>query len=267
MKPVLSIVTVCYNSATTIGRTFESVLEQDVDEMEYVVIDGESDDTTMEVIENYRKKFAKKGIEMVVVSEPDGGIYDAMNKGISLSRGEIVGIINSDDYYEPQILKKVLSKFLKKSEVSIIYGFMRYLDRNQEIKIARNNFDYIFSSRNKIENFSGAGHPTCFVKKKLYDDIGVFDINFRTAADLDFLLRAAKSGIKFLAVDFIVTNFSVGGVSNSISDQELAEQKVQILFKNGIISRCSYDSYLSLLKRRKLKMKLKWIIKKFLRSA
>lgn len=261
-EPAISIVTVCYNSAATIGRTFESVLNQDVNDMEYVVIDGASCDNTLEIIEDYRNKFADKDIEMVVVSEPDEGIYDAMNKGIRQCRGKMIGIINSDDYYEPGALALVYSCLGEEPESEIIYGFIRSLDGNKEVCISRYNFEYMYSADNKSGAYNCAGHPTCFVKRSVYEEIGGFDVQFRTAADLDFLMRAALNRNMFHALDSVVTNFSTAGVSNTISDQELAEQKTKILFKNKVIDHDEFSKRSRLLKLRNRKRKIKAFINK-----
>ncbi|MBR6486346.1 MAG: glycosyltransferase, partial [Lachnospiraceae bacterium] len=120
----VSLITVAYNSEATIGRTIESVLAQTVPPKEYLIIDGASKDSTVSVAEGYREAFEKKGISYTIVSEPDNGIYDAMNKGIKRAAGDIIGMINSDDWYEPCAVETVLSTYAKE-EFDLFYADLR----------------------------------------------------------------------------------------------------------------------------------------------
>jgi len=108
----ISIITICFNSEKTIAKTIESILEQDYQNIEYLIIDGASKDGTMKIVNSYKKKFNQKGIEYVISSEKDKGIYDAMNKGVGKASGDVVGILNSDDYYAaPDVLSHVVKAF------------------------------------------------------------------------------------------------------------------------------------------------------------
>lgn len=238
-NPLISIITVCFNSQETISRTLNSILNQTYSPIEYIVIDGASSDDTISIIQKYERRFAERDIKFIWVSEPDQGLYDALNKGINLSSGQIIGIINSDDYYEANAVKSIVEAYRSNADIGIFYGFLRVLQDNKELVIYRYNFDY-FLLNMQSGVMTSAQHPTCFVKKSVYNDIGTFDLAFSIAADYDFLLRAAKNGVKFLALDQIIANFTKGGLSDRMSDYERFEQRYRALFKNGLISEKEY---------------------------
>jgi len=254
---IISLVTVCLNSEETLERTFQSVLNQSLLPAEYIVIDGASTDGTIKIITNYEPIFRAAGVSFLWESEKDKGLYDAMNKGLEKTNGYIIGILNSDDYYEKDTVGLIASACRKNPAAEILYGFMRNLDGGVEVSASRWNYDYMYSRDNKSDICSGAQHPTCFVKKTVYDEIGKFDLSFRTAADFDFLLRAKQQGKKFHAIDAILTNFSLGGLSNRISDAELIDQKSRIMFKNDLIDKTTFD---------KMKKKLKYTKYKALKA-
>lgn len=205
---MFSIITVSYNSAATIRRTIESVLNQDFTNFEYLIIDGASTDDTVKIAEEYAPSFARKGIEYKVSSEPDGGIYDAMNKGISRARGKLVGIINSDDYYEPDALSTVARAYENT-------GFEYYFS---DINLVKTDGTVIVK-RARVDRFPTShhwNHPTCFVPKKVYDELGTF-LNKGIHDDFEFYLRIIRAGKKIVTGDKALANFSMGGVSNDKS--------------------------------------------------
>ena len=218
-----SIITVCYNSEKTIARTFESVLNQTFQDYEYIVVDGASTDGTLDIIKEYEPKFNGR---MRYISEPDSGLYDAMNKGVRMSQGEIIGIINSDDYYEPDALQQVISHFI--SGTDVYYGILRCVDENGEILLQR----YHHSRLGKYP----LQHPASFTCKKTYEKFGLFDLQYRIAADYDLFFRFLRGGAKFVPIDKVLTNFSSGG----ISDITPAYEAFKVRFKYGIISRPRY---------------------------
>ena len=161
----VSIITVCFNSEKTIERTIKSVLEQTYKKLEYIIVDGKSTDKTLEIVEKYRPLF--KG-RMKVISEPDQGIYDAMNKGICNASGELIGIINSDDYYETDTVENVVAA-MKDEDYQILYGMLRVIKENEDTRVI------VMPKHENLENEMLA-HPTCFVTKKVYSDFGIYDI-------------------------------------------------------------------------------------------
>lgn len=205
----ISIITVSYNSAKTIEDTIISVLNQSYKNLEYIIVDGKSSDKTMGIVKSYQDKIS------VIISEQDKGIYDAMNKGIAMASGDVVGIINSDDiFFDKNCVKRIIEKFVETS-ADIIYGDLLYVDRLDTKKIKRK-----WISGNYYRGSFRTGwhppHPAVFIKKRIYDMLGVFDLGFNISADFELLLRFfenPKVSCRYLP-GYIVKMRS-GGVSNS----------------------------------------------------
>lgn len=201
---LVSIITVCYNSEKTIRRTIESVYKQTYENIEYIIIDGNSTDSTMQIVNEYKPIFGER---LKVVSEPDKGIYDAMNKGINLSNGTIIGIINSDDYYEKNAVELVVRN-MSSEKYQFIYGMLRF--------IRDNKVNYISLVTPNFLELRPMNHPSCFVSKAIYEDYGMFDLQYKYAADYDFCYRLKNiQEIKFIPVYEILANFTEGGASSS----------------------------------------------------
>lgn len=205
---LVSIVTVCFNSEKTIRRTIESVLNQTYTDIEYLIIDGKSRDHTLEIINEYRDCFAQHHMSIRVVSEKDNGIYDAMNKGIRLAKGDIVGIINSDDWYEPDAIQTVVESY-QKYKFDYFYADINLVKEDGRVIVKHSKMDKLISSRHW-------NHPTCFVTKALYEEVGVFRCQ-GIHDDFDFFLRVRRADKKILIKNKVLANFSVGGVSNDKS--------------------------------------------------
>ena len=179
----ISIITVCFNSSKTIRRTIESVLQQNFNDWKYIIVDGASSDDTIDIVNSY-KTFFKQG-QLQIISEPDRGIYDAMNKGIALSHGELVGIINSDDWYEKDCFETVWKEYLKSKEKDVvIYGAVREFCDNIEERT-------VIYSHNFLKDRMIA-HPACFISKSVYEKIGNYDCKYSLGADYDWMLRALE---------------------------------------------------------------------------
>lgn len=203
MKKV-SIITPCYNSEKTIRRTIESVLYQSYVDIEYIIIDGNSTDNTVEIIKEYIPLF--KG-RLIYVSEKDKGIYDAMNKGIRMATGQIIGIINSDDYYELDTVQKVIDN-MKDVPYQVIYGYCNYINKRGITKILKESHKEL--DRKMIP------HPTCFITREVYYKYGMFLDKMKIAADYELLLRLSKKkDIHFIQIKNIIANFYEGGISSA----------------------------------------------------
>ncbi|MDZ8108090.1 MAG: glycosyltransferase family 2 protein [Nostoc sp. DedQUE12a] len=204
----ISIITPVYNSEKTLEQTILSVINQTPSsELEYIIIDGGSTDKTLEIIQKYSNRIN------IVVSEKDKGTYDAMNKGISLATGDIIGIINSDDWYNDGALKNVEEVFIKNSEISIVHSPVKNYLNGQHLST------FI---PGKLENLPfkfTVAHPSCFVKKEVYDRIGLFDLTYPMAADYDFIFRAYTSGYKFQDIDTPLASFSVDGTTGQLTNK------------------------------------------------
>ncbi len=203
----VSIITVCFNSEATIERTIRSVLNQSYKNIEYIIVDGASTDSTMDIVDSYRGRF---GDRLKVVSEKDDGIYFAMNKGIELSTGELLGIINSDDWYEQDAVGNVVKAYDKKHDnpCAVYYGKTGMIRNGELIQVAQ-------SSHTKLEE-EMISHPSCFVTAKAYEDFGTYDTKYPSVADYDLMLRFIRSGkVSFIAVDSHIANFTLGGMSST----------------------------------------------------
>lgn len=201
---LFSIITVCYNSEKTIERTIRSVLEQSCRDYEYILVDGASSDRTLEIIHQYEPLFQGK---MKLISEPDKGIYDAMNKGIRAASGELIGIVNSDDYYEKDALEKIANAYAG-YEYSIIYGMLRTIEDGKEVMVYLKNHEFL--EKDMIT------HPTCFVTKKIYERFGGYSLKYPYSADYEFMLRIKREKeVRFIQVYSIISNFSMDGASGS----------------------------------------------------
>lgn len=212
----ISIFTVCFNSRETIEDTIKSVLGQDYADLEYIVIDGGSTDGTLDIIKKYQSKIAK------VISEPDCGIYDAMNKGIRLSTGEVVGIINSDDFYfDSRVLSEVAASFEQNFSADACYGDVVYVDR-KDIKKEVRSWRAGEYDEKKLKNGWIPPHPVFFVKKKIYEQHGLFNTNFKIAADYELMFRFFKRGLKTVYINKKLVKMRSGGHSAKTLGQRLA---------------------------------------------
>tara|TARA_B100000902_G_C27253943_1_gene886815 strand:- start:204 stop:971 length:768 start_codon:yes stop_codon:yes gene_type:complete len=208
-KPKISIITVVKDSASTITDAIDSVLKQTYKNVEYIIIDGASSDGTVEHVLDYGSYISK------FISEKDNGIYDAMNKGIKLATGEIIGILNSDDvYFDHNVLENIANIF-RVNEPDCIYGDLQYVDKNNLNKTLR----HWRSSDFKAGSFARGWHPphpTFFVKKEIYNKYGLFDTQIKVSADFDLMLRfLEKYKISSEYIPKILVKMRTGGVSNN----------------------------------------------------
>ena len=200
MNQKVSIITVCLNSVNTIEQTIKSVLNQTYPNIEYIIIDGKSVDGTIEVIKKYEGKIGRW------ISEPDAGLYDAMNKGIAMASGDIIGIINSDDWYAIQAVEKVVQVF-EQGEADVVYGKLRRVHVDGQIAEAENG------DLNDMPYRMTVPHPTAFVKKSVYSQYGLFNLQYELAADYEFFLRIYLQKVKMKQVDCVLAYFREGGLS------------------------------------------------------
>ena len=204
----VSIITVVYNGYDTIESSIRSVLFQNYNNMEYIIIDGGSTDGTLDILKKYKNEVD------VIVSEKDKGIYDAMNKGIKLSTGDIIGILNSDDFYMNEEVISTVVHSLKASSLSGIYSDLLYVDRYEGTKIIR-YWKAGYYSREKFYWGWMPPHPTVFLKKEVYEKYGGFNIKLKSAADYEFLLRIMlKNNVRLKYINKVLIKMRVGGKSN-----------------------------------------------------
>lgn len=212
----VSVITVVYNGKLHIEQTIKSVLNQTYSNIEYIIIDGGSTDGTIEIIKRYEKQLA------YWVSEPDSGIYDAMNKGIKKATGELIGILNSDDWYEPDAISWAVNEYDKDT---VVYGLIRHVLGDKRLKIYAPYPSLIIKEM--------IPHPTCFVPLNIYKKYGCFALEYKSCADYQFILRLFSSGVQFKLVERVLANFRLGGFSWSVSS--LCES-YDMRYKMGYIS-------------------------------
>jgi glycosyltransferase len=205
----LSIITVVYNNEKTIADAIESVLNQSYKNIEYIIIDGNSSDHTLDIIRSYGASISK------LVSESDKGIYDAMNKGISLATGEIIGILNSDDLYaDVNVLKDVMNYFKSSPRTDILYGNLVYVKRNQIENIVR-RWDSKPYFPSFYEKANVPPHPTLFLKSKVYELSGNFNLSYKLASDYEFMLRVFKKyNYNIVFINRLMILMRLGGATN-----------------------------------------------------
>ncbi len=208
MNPKVSIITVCYNSAKTIEDTIQSVVNQTYDNIEYIIIDGLSTDNTLEIVNKYKDKITK------IISEKDNGLYDAINKGIGLATGEIIANLNSDDFYiDNNVIADVVVK-IEEEKSDTLYANLYYVDALDTNKVVRN---WVSGQYKKGMFFKGwmPPHPTFFVRKKVYDQFGKFNLELKSAADYEIMLRFIhKYECSISYLPRVIVRMRIGGVSN-----------------------------------------------------
>lgn len=249
IKPVITVVTVCFNSEKTIRDTLQSLLQQDFDDyFEYLLIDGGSTDGTLGIIKSYEDLFEQKGVAYRYISERDNGIYDAMNKGIALAKGTLIGILNSDDWYEPHTLRLIFEAYsnAQDKDNTVYYGMIRIWRDGKEYAVRQHHHNFV--TENVIQ------HPTCFVPAALYKKHGAFSRDYRLAADFELLNRFNSKGVAFCKIDRILTNFRMGGVSSSRA-RMVAMETFRVMKTYGTISEKRYRKELA-------KYKVKNILRK-----
>lgn len=203
-----SVITIAYNVEKTIEKTMMSVLNQTYDDFEYIIVDGNSKDNTNKIIERTIHEFNEKKITVKYRSEQDKGISDAFNKGILQAEGEIIAIINAGDCLLEDALKQVNDLMME--DVDVLYGNIKWYEKNSK-KI------YIKKSKENISNLMYSMdimHPASFVKKEVYDEVGLFDISYSYAMDQQILVRMQKFGAKFMYVNLEFAEMEAGGISD-----------------------------------------------------
>lgn len=245
-NPLITIVTVCFNSSKTIRRTIESVLNQTYANIEYIIVDGQSADDTVEIIQSYQQRFHERGIMYRYVSEPDGGIYDAMNKGIKMASGEWVGIINSDDWYELDVCEQVYKNI--SDEVKLISGICA---KYEEVDGVNQVVSFIQNSLREMRLRSHTmAHPPVFIHSSIYKET-LYNTNYKIAADFELLLKLAICDTPMKLINKVFANFQLGGIS-VVNGVESHIESLTISYKYGLINFKKYIIKLSWLKFKRL---------------
>lgn len=226
----VSIITTTYNSGLTLRDTIRSVLSQSYPDIEYIIIDGGSKDNTLEIINKYKDKIAK------VISEPDKGIYDAMNKGIRMATGDIVGILNSDDFFTSTNVIENIVKAFESNDIDAVFGDIHFVKPDNLNKSVRYYSSSIFRPSLFRFGFMPA-HPSFYVKRICYEKYGLYDLNYKIASDYDLLIRFLyinKITYKYLNIDFVTMRMGGASTENMKSRVVLNKEIVRACRKYGI---------------------------------
>jgi len=205
----ISIITVSFNSVLTIRDTIKSIISQDYCNIEYIIIDAGSKDGTVEIIKEYDADIS------CFISEADNGIYDGMNKGITSATGDIVGILNSDDFYPNSFVLSNVARTFEKESCDAVYGDLVYVKFFDIHKIVRywQSGEYTVK---KIKNGWMLPHPTFFVRNEMYKKYGCYNTDLKTAADYEMILKLLyKHNIRVFYIPMILVKMRIGGASNS----------------------------------------------------
>ena len=205
----VSIITVVFNGEKYLEDCIKSVLHQDYENIEYIIIDGGSTDATLSIIEKYKQQI------YYTISEPDRGMYDALNKGIKVAGGEIIGILNADDMLASVDVIRSIVKEFKQNEIDGVYGNLNYIDTSPSQIILRKWISKQFVRRDIQLGWMPA-HPTLYLKKELFDRFGYYSLDFGTTADYELMVRYLYvNQIKVQFLNKLLVNMRIGGVSNS----------------------------------------------------
>lgn len=248
----ITIITVCYNSSSTLETTILSVKQQGYKNLEYIIVDGASKDGSLDIIKQYEEVFEGK---IRWISEPDKGLYDAMNKGICMATGDIIGILNSDDtFYSKTVLEEIANFHIQNNIDASIGNILQHKENGQIIRLYSSK---IWNPR-KLKIGFMPPHPSLFFKRELFDKYGYYDLGFKIAADYELITRFfLKNRITWMYSGITTTAMLVGGVSSSgASSYHLITKEIQKALKmNGII----FSPF-------KIKIRFLWKILGFLRK-
>lgn len=225
----VSIITSCYNRDATIAQAIESVLAQDYPDIEFIVVDGASKDNSLAVINRYKEKIAK------IISEPDKGMYEAINKGIRAATGDVIGLIHSDDFfYANDVVSKIVRHF-EKTDADFVYGNGLFVDYNNTDKVIRNWIGGSYAKW-KVRNGWLPLHPTCYIKKSAIDKHGLYDESYKIAADSDFLFRYLyEADLKVSYLNEYIVRMRMGGLStDSKKRKQMWEEDIRMYRSHGL---------------------------------
>ncbi|MFH6769540.1 glycosyltransferase family 2 protein [Gaetbulibacter aquiaggeris] len=208
----LSIITATYNSQATIASCMASLVQQSYQAIEYVIVDGNSSDDTLEIVKQYQLNYPH--VAFKITSEPDLGIYDALNKGIAQATGAVIGFVHSDDVLASNTILSEIAQAFQNKALDGVYGDLQYVAHSNTNQVIRYWKSRSFHPKLLKQGWMPA-HPTLFLKRGVYEKYGNFDTSYKIAADYDFMLRILKEHtLKFLYLPQVITKMRVGGMSN-----------------------------------------------------
>ncbi len=237
----ISVITVTWNSASTLRHTMESVLEQDYAQMEHIIVDGASSDGTMDIVRELEPRYAGR---LRYVSEADNGLYDAMNKGLSMAQGEVVGFLNSDDFYSaPDVLSTVAAE-MQREGVDAVYGDIHYVHEDDLSRCVRYYSSAVFSRWLMRLGFMPA-HPSFYCRLSAYRQWGGFDTDYKIGADFENLLRLIfvhRISTRYISKDFVTMRLGGASTSGMASHRQILREHQRAFRQNGVYSNLLLES-------------------------
>ena len=231
----ISILTATYNSEKTLRNTMESLLRQGYRNFEYIIIDGGSKDGTVDVIKEYEPKFEGR---LKYISEPDNGIYDAMNKGIWMATGDVVGFLNSDDFYTADDALQKIADTFEQNDIDATYGDIHYVNDDDLAKMVRYYSSAVFK-RSFMRFGLMPAHPSFYCKRAIYEKYGAFDTSYRIAADFENLLRLIfihRIKTHYIPKDFVTMRTGGASTAGFDSRKKIMREHLRAMKKNGVYS-------------------------------
>lgn len=250
----ISVVTATWNSGGTIEDTLRSVLGQSYGNIEHIVVDGGSCDDTLNIVRRYAEEYRKRGLILKWISERDNGIYDAMNKGIRLATGDVIGLLNSDDFFtSSRVLERVAEELCRGNDsensddcgaVDAVYGDIHYVKPENPDKCVRYYSSRSFC-RSKMRMGFMPAHPSFYCRREVYSQYGLFDTDFKIAADFELLLRLIfihRIKTRYIELDFVTMR--TGGASSSgfASHRQIYAEHRRAYRKNKVYSNCLFEA-------------------------
>lgn len=230
----ISLITITYNSAKTLEDTLTSVVKQTYSDVEYIIVDGASKDNTVSIIKKYEPLFEGR---IKWISEPDKGLYDAMSKGIRMATGDVVGILNSDDFFTSNdVLQKVAESFEQDSLLDAVYGDVHFVHPNNLNKCVRYYSSKVFKRDLMRMGFMPA-HPSFYIRRECFEKYGLYKTDYKVAADFEFLLRViynAKIKTKYLPIDMVTMRTGGASTSGLESHKQIMKEHLRAFRENGI---------------------------------
>lgn len=230
----ISLITITYNSDKTLADTIRSVISQTYPNIEYIIVDGASKDNTVSIINEYEPSFNGR---IKWISEPDKGLYDAMSKGIRMATGDIVGILNSDDFFTSNdILQKVANAFLQDTKLDAVYGDVHFVHPSNLNKCVRYYSSKVFKRSLMKLGFMPA-HPSFYIRKECFEKYGMYKTDYKIAADFEFLLRViykAKIKTQYLPVDMVTMRTGGASTSGIDSHKQIMKEHLRAFRENGL---------------------------------
>ncbi len=231
----ISIITATFNSERTLRNTIESVLKQTYSDYEYIIKDGCSKDKTMDIVREYAPRLSDR---LKIISAPDKGIYDAMNTGIQMATGNVVGILNSDDFYTSDDALQAIADAFEQNDIDATYGDIHFVNDNNLTKCVRYYSSALFKRKYMRLGFMPA-HPSFYCKRSVYEKYGLFDTSYKIAADFESLLRIIFNGkikTKYIKKDFVTMRTGGASTAGFHSRSLIMKEHLRALKKNGIYS-------------------------------